>query len=141
MSALSLPSAPNISDPVSLLADPARVARVGAKAYARIVQAWGLDNAAAAGLIGVSARTWTRIKQGEWTGRFSQDQQMRLSAIVGLYKALHLYFSEPLADEWVSLPNTAALFAGRAPVQFMAAGGLPALIDTRNYMDALRGGV
>lgn len=116
-------------------------ARVAAKAYARIAAAWGLSNQVAAELIAVSPRTWARMKTGEWTGRLNRDQLMRVSAITGLYKALHLYFSDALADRWVSLRNTGPLFAGREPIEAMIDGGLPAIMETRNYVDALRGGV
>lgn len=120
--------------------DDDRVASVAAKAYARIVDAWGLNNQVAAGLIAVSPRTWARMKTGEWTGRLNRDQLMRVSAITGLYKALHLYFSDALADRWVRLRNSGPMFAGREPVETMIEGGLPAIMETRNYVDALRGG-
>ena len=120
--------------------DSDQIASVAAKAYARIAGAWKLSNAVAAELIAVSPRTWARIKTGNWTGTMKRDQLMRVSAVAGLYKALHLYFSDGLADRWVSLANTGPLFGGRAPSDFMVEGGLPAMIDTRNYVDALRGG-
>ncbi|MGH1478967.1 MAG: antitoxin Xre-like helix-turn-helix domain-containing protein [Geminicoccales bacterium] len=120
--------------------DDDRVASVAAKAYARIADAWSLNNQAAAGLIAVSPRTWARMKTGEWAGRLSRDQLMRVSAITGLYKALHLYFSDALADRWVGLRNAGPMFAGREPIEAMIEGGLPAIMETRNYVDALRGG-
>ncbi len=120
--------------------DDDRVVSVAAKAYARIVDAWGFNNQVAAGLIAVSPRTWARMKTGEWAGRLNRDQLMRVSAITGLYKALHLYFSDALADRWVSLRNSGPMFAGREPVETMIEGGLPAIMETRNYVDALRGG-
>ena len=120
--------------------DSDQIANVAAKAYARIADAWKLNNAVAAELIAVSPRTWARIKTGDWTGTLKRDQLMRISAVTGLYKALHLYFSDGLADRWVSLANTGPLFGGHAPSDVMVEGGLPAMIDTRNYVDALRGG-
>ena len=121
--------------------DDDRVAGVAAKAYARIAAAWSLTNKVAAELIAVSPRTWARMKAGNWAGRLNRDQLMRISAITGLYKALHLYFSDALADRWVALRNTGPMFGGRDPVDMMIDGGLPAIMDTRNYVDALRGGV
>lgn len=121
--------------------DPQRVAHVAAKAYARITEIWGLSNAQAADLIDVSARTWARMKTGTWSGTLKRDQLMRISALTGLYKALHLYFGEALADRWIALPNEGPLFRGRTPVVAMTEGGLPAQMDARNYVDALRGGM
>lgn len=118
-----------------------QVAAVAVKAYARIVGAWKLNSRAAAALIAVSPRTWARMKSGAWSGRLNRDQLLRVSAITGLYKALHLYFGDALADRWVSLNNSGPLFSGRDPVNTMVDGGLPVIIETRNYVDALRGGV
>ena len=121
--------------------DHDHVARVAAKAYARIMAAWKLNNNEAADLIAVSPRTWARMKTSAWAGRLSKDQLMRVSAITGLYKGLHLYFSDTLADRWITLRNTGPMFGGRSPAEAMIEGGLPAIIETRGYVDALRGGV
>lgn len=118
-----------------------RVAGVALRAYARIAAAWKLPNASAAQLIGVSERTWGRIKADKWNGALDQDQLMRVSAVTGLYKALHLYFSDKLADQWVRMANKGASFGGHKPIDLMMAGGLPAIMDIRDYVDALRGGV
>ena len=61
--------------------------------------------------------------------------------MVGVYKGLHLLFSEPLADEWVRRPNQESLFGGVSPIDYMIAGGIPAMLETRSYVDALRGGL
>ena len=129
------------ADSVSLdKVDPARIARVSAAAFSRIAEAWGLGNETAAQLLDISPRTFARMKAGGWSGRLGRDQLMRVSAVTGLYKGLHLYFSDELADRWVALPNTGPLFEGRTPVETMIEGGLPAILATRNYVDALRGG-
>ncbi len=117
-----------------------RTFEVAAKAFARLADAWGLTNADAAALLGVSARTWSRMKAGD-SPRPDQDLLMRISGVVGLYKGLHLYFSDALADRWPKLANTGAPFMNRSPVDYMKAGGLPAILETRGYVDALRGGV
>lgn len=128
------------SDPLEIEDIDARdVARVAATAWTRVADIWQLDNASAAALVGVSLRTWARMKKPDWSGRLNQDQLLRVSALVGLYKALHLYFSDELADHWPTLPNTGPLFVGSSPVDTMLTGGLPRVLDVRNYVDALRG--
>ncbi len=117
-----------------------RTFQVAAKAFARLADAWGLTNADAAALLGVSMRTWSRMKAGE-IPRPDQDLLMRISGVVGLYKGLHLYFSDKLADRWPKLANSGAPFMNRTPVEYMKTGGLPAILETRGYVDALRGGV
>lgn len=114
---------------------------VALKAYRRLAEVWELTNDEAAALADVMPRTWGRMKQDGWPGRLSQDQRLRLSALVGLYKGLRLYFSDSLADRWVKRDNTGPLFQGASPLVFMRAGGLPAILLTRNYVDALRGGL
>lgn len=116
-------------------------AQVGLKAFRRLVGAWSLTNEEAARLLDVTDRTWGRMKREGWSGRVSQDQLLRLSALIGLYKGLHLYFSAPLADRWVKLANAGPLFRGATPLAFMVEGGLPAILRTRTYLDALRGGM
>lgn len=118
-----------------------KLADAGLDAFRRLTGLWRLGNDEAAALLDVTERTWARMKKPGWSGRISQDQLLRLSALVGLYKGLHLYFSDRLADAWVARPNTGPLFAGAAPLAFMIAGGLPAILDTRDYVDALRGGL
>ncbi|MBU2485795.1 MAG: DUF2384 domain-containing protein [Alphaproteobacteria bacterium] len=131
----------DLADAVSLAAiDPARIARVSATAFSRIAEAWRLGGEAAAQLLDISPRTFARMKAGDWSGRLSRDQLMRVSAVTGLYKGLHLYFSDELADRWVSMRNTGPLFDGRAPIEAMIEGGLPAILATRSHIDALRGG-
>ncbi len=113
---------------------------VAVKAFRRLAEAWALGSDEAAALADVAPRTWARVRQGDWKGRLGQDQRLRLSALVGLYKGLHLYFSDELADTWVKRANAGPLFRGESPLAFMRAGGLPAIIATRAYVDAVRGG-
>jgi len=125
----------------ALLHGNAEAAALAAKALARIAEAWRLRNEEAGRLLDVSGRTWNRMKTGAWSGRLSQDQMLRASGVIGLYKALHLYFADALADDWVRLPNAGPAFANRRPLDAMIEGGLPAILSTRDYVDALRGGV
>lgn len=113
---------------------------VALKAIGRVFQAWRLPNAEAARLSDMSLRTWGRAK-AVGTASLTQDQRLRASALVGVYKALHLYFGDELADKWPTMANRGPLFRGRTPVAYMIEGGLPAIIETRNYVDAVRGGV
>lgn len=114
---------------------------VGVKAFSRIAAAWGLDAVRTAKLADVAPRTWARMAAGEWKGELTHDQTLRLSALVGVYKGLHLYFSDELADRWPTLPNAGPLFLGDKPVDMMVQGGLPAIMNVRDYVDAVRGGM
>ena len=111
------------------------------KAVLRLVEAWGGSNAEGAALLGVSESTWDRMKAGTWEGVLSQDQLTRASALIGLFKGLHLLFANDMADRWPKLANKAPVFDRLSPVQAMIAGGIPRMLETRQYIDALRGGL
>ncbi|OOY03204.1 antitoxin Xre-like helix-turn-helix domain-containing protein [Thioclava sp. F28-4] len=119
------------------LQDPAQIAAVALKAYARIVKAWGLSEKEAAGLADMSESERTRARKSDFAGELTQDQLLHLSAVVGIYQALELYFSEPLARSWFTRPNTGPLFGGRRPVETAIEGGLPQILAIRTYLDAL----
>lgn len=114
---------------------------VALKAFARIAEAWSLTTHEAAALADMSDSTWKRAKKLGYAGALTRDQMLRLSAIVGLYKSLELFFSEPIASAWVGLANGGPEFDGARPVDAMIAGGLPKILRVREYVDALRGGM
>ena len=102
---------------------------------------WKLNAGEIALLAGFSERSWARAKAGSWPGTLSQDQMTRASTLIGIFKGLKLLFSDPLANEWVRLPNRNRLFGGRTPIEAMIAGGIPLLLEVRRHVDALRGGL
>jgi uncharacterized protein (DUF2384 family) len=121
--------------------EPVSMDATAVKAMVRLFAAWKISVPDSAMLAGVSPRTWNRMKAGTWSASLSQDQMMRASGLVGVYKGLHLYFSDELADQWVQMPNQGNLFNGSTPAAFMVSGGLPAILRVREYIDALRGGM
>jgi hypothetical protein len=127
---------------LSLPETRAQLTPAAMKGFVKLGECWRLTSKQASALLGEgSERTWFRMKAREWDGALSQDALTRISALVGIYKALHLLFSKPLADEWVRIQNSEELFSGRSPLEFMIAGGIPAMLNTRGYVDALRGGL
>lgn len=69
------------------------------------------------------------------------DRLLRISYLVGIFKALNVLYSEELADAWIRLPNTNRIFGGRPPLAYMVKGGLPAMQTVRRLLDARRGGM
>ena len=120
--------------------DRARLSPVAIKAFLALMKAWGLSNAEAAALIGVSASSLDRIKRGA-RPMLSQDQLTRVSALVGVFKGLHLLFADSTADDWIRRSNTGPLFDRRTPIEAMIEGGIPQMLDVRRYVDAVRGGL
>lgn len=121
--------------------DRRRLTGAAVKAVLRLVEAWNGSNADGAALLGVSPSTWDRMKAGTWEGTLSQDQLTRASALIGMFKGLHLLFADDMADRWPQLPNRAPVFDRRSPVEAMIEGGIPRMLETRLYIDALRGGL
>ena len=104
-------------------------------------EAWGLTNAQAAALFDVPTATWSRMKAGSYAGRLDQDKVTRASLIIGLFKGLRLLFNGPLTFGWPKTVNTGPGFDGRTPIEVMIAGGIPAMMQVRQHVDALRGGL
>lgn len=135
--ALAPPPPPNFASEV----ERAQFTPVALKALKRLLEAWGVTGQDAAALLGVSATTWDRMRAGRWAGTLSQDQLTRASALIGVYKGLHLLFADGLADRWPGLPNRNPLFGGRTPLAAMIEDGIPGLIEARRLVDAMRGGL
>lgn len=114
---------------------------VALKAFSNVVAEWQLPIHEAAALADMSESTWKRARKPGYSGDLTHDQILRLSAVVGIYKALKLYFSDPIALRWMVLPNEGPLFSGERPVDTMIRDGLPQFLQVRTYLDALRGGV
>ncbi len=130
--------------------DPERVRRLREQArihISRIVSARPAKfNALAQAIVSKLAALW-HLNEEEATGLFSdiqpgrdltEGQFIRLSALLGIRKALHVWFSLPLADDWPLRPNTAPTFKGRRPLDVMIEGGLDKILETRLHLDQNR---
>jgi hypothetical protein len=121
--------------------DRGRLSPVAIKAMRRLADRWGLKGQESAALLGVSASTWDRMATGKWDQSLSQDQLTRVSALVGVFKGLHLLFADEMADRWTRLRNKGPLFENRTPIDAMIEDGIPMMLDVRRHVDALRGGL
>lgn len=136
-------STPQPSGPQTFAAeaDRERLSKTALKAFRRLADRWELSNVEAAALLGVSSSTWDRIKADRWDGALSQDQLTRVSAMVGVFKGLHLLFADGMAERWPRLPNRGPVFERLSPIAAMIEGGIPRMLEARQYVDALRGGL
>src|SRR5580704_2209193 len=121
--------------------DRSRLSPTAINAMKRIAEHWALRGQEAAALLGVSPSTWDRMAAGKWDKSLSQDQLTRVSAVVGVFKGLHLLFADEMANRWARLRNKGPLFDNRTPIEAMIEGGIPAMLDVRRHVDALRGGL
>ncbi len=134
-------SAPTIPQTFADAADRERLTPAALEAIRRIAAAWRFTGEDAAALLGVSTSTWDRIQADTRRSSLSQDQLMRVSALIGVFKGLHLLFGDEMADRWPRLANSGPLFGNLTPIEAMIQGGIPRMIDVRRYVDALRGGL
>lgn len=122
-------------------ADRDRLSPAALIALRNLARAWRLTGTEAAALVGVSETTWDRIKGNVWSQTLSQDQMMRVSALIGVFKGLHLLFADDMAERWVRLRNSGPLFGNLTPIEAMIERGIPGMIEIRHHVDALRGGL
>jgi len=117
-----------------------RLSAPALKAFFNIMARWRVrDQDARALLGGVTNGPYYEMKRAP-DRLLDTDRLTRISLLVGIFKALHVLYSEDLADRWIQLPNTNRIFAGSTPLQYMIRGGLPALQTVRRLLDARRAG-
>ena len=109
--------------------------------FLRIMELWQIRDTDARQLLGgLSTGSYHGFKKQQAERVLSQDTLSRVSLLIGIFKALNILYSESLADQWVTLPNTNSLFRGATPLAFMLQGGLPGILEVRRLLDARRGG-
>ena len=111
------------------------------KAFVKIAGKWRLSESQARGLLGgIASSTFHAWKSEPKQQRLTQDTLTRISLVIGIYKALHIYFGDAWADRWVTLGNRGSMFAGTAPIEYMIRQGQPGMVQVRRMLDAWRGG-
>lgn len=111
------------------------------KAFVKTARKWGLTESQARGLLGgIASSTFHAWKTEPKKQKLTQDTLLRISLVIGIYKALHIYFGEDWADRWVTLANRGSLFNGVAPIDYMIRHGQPGMFQVRRMLDAWRGG-
>ena len=117
-----------------------RLSEPALRGFFNIMQRWSVrDEDARALLGGVSNGPFYEMKRDP-ARVLDADRLLRISYLVGIFKALNILYSEPLADAWVTRPNTNPLFRGDTPLSYMVRGGVPALQTVRRLLDARRAG-
>jgi hypothetical protein len=118
----------------------ARLSEPALKAFFNIMARWKVRDEDARILLGdVSNGPFYEMKRNP-DRVLERDRLTRVSYLIGIFKALRILHSEPLADEWVHLPNSNPVFGGQTPLVHMMRGGLPALQTVRRLLDARRAG-
>ena len=111
------------------------------KAFLKIAVKWGLSESQARGLLGgIASSTFHAWKSQPKKQKLTQDTLLRISIVIGIYKALDIYFGDEWSDRWITLGNRGSMFAGSAPIDYMIRQGQPGMLQVRRMLDAWRGG-
>ena len=115
-----------------------RLMHAGLKAFFNIATAWRLQSDQEMLLLGITDLSMFHAwKQNPMTATGNAETLERISAILGIYKALQILFPDSKqADDWIQRPNTHTLFAGKPALHRMLSGHLADLLLVRQYLDA-----
>ncbi len=133
---LDLRKLPDLGD----AATRTRLSKPAIVAFFALADKWELRNENAMALLGgVSHGRYYELKKNR-KGLLSQDELTRISLLMGIFKALNILFSQRLANQWASRPNSNVMFNNVPPLQLLVRGGVPAMIGVRRLLDSRRGG-
>ena len=128
---------------LSRLEERRRLSAAALKALFNIVNHWKVRDEDVRELLGgISNGNYYQLKKNPRTPGKSldQDKLTRISYLIGIFKSLNILYSQRLADQWIQLPNSNPIFAGRTPLDYILRGGTPAMDMVRRLLDARRGG-
>ena len=122
-------------------AERERLSPSAIRLFLNICKKWGLNEQQSRGLLGgIASSTFHAWKTEPRGKKLDQDTLTRISLLIGIYKALNIYFGKPWADRWVTLGNQGPMFAGTSPLDYMIRQGQPGIIQVRRMLDSWRGG-
>lgn len=110
------------------------------RGFLNIAKKWKLTEEQSRALLGGLASSTFHAWKTTPKRALDQDTLTRISLIIGIYKALSIYFGKPWADRWITLENRGPLFSGRTPLAYMMQRGQPGMVEVRRMLDAWRGG-
>ena len=120
----------------------ARLSASALKGFFRVANRWSLRDVDAKQLLGdVTNGPYYEMKRHPDKRVLDPDTLLRISYLLGIFKALSSLHGQPLADEWISLPNSNRIFGGGTPLGYMIRGGLPAMSTVRRLLDARQTGL
>ena len=133
---LDLRKLPDLTDPGTRK----RLSPVAIEAVLKIADKWCLKSDDAMRLLGgISNGRYFDLKKRR-KGVLTQDELTRVSLLIGIFKALNILFSEKLANQWMSRPNSNPMFKNQPPLMFLIQGGMPGMLSIRRLLDSRRGG-
>ena len=110
----------------------------GLRAFESIADRWKLSISERSAVLGLSASTYRRARARDESATLDRNALERVSHILGIYKALHVLFSDDeRADGWID--RASSDFGGRPARERITTGLVADLVHVRRYLDAARG--
>jgi len=117
-------------------APPQSFARPGLRAFFRLAALWKLTDDEQSGLLGnpppATFETWKANSADE----VPPETLIRISYCLGIFQALGKLYPDNLANNWLKLPNSNAIYGGEAPIAYMLRNGIEGLRVTRRLLEA-----
>jgi Protein of unknown function (DUF2384) len=128
--------------------DPKARARLGGPAlrtFAVLAEAWKLSESQRLSILGFPGRStfhlWLAKARGQQEVLLPVDTLLRLSAVLGIHKALRILFARSEDEQaWLKKPHDALVFGGHPPLDLLTNGTQDGLMLVRRYLDGWRGG-
>lgn len=122
-----------------------RLSGPGLRAFLNVADHWELTEKDRLSILGQPSRSayygWVKKAQDGADLTLGVDVLLRISAILGIHKALTILFHDPdQAMIWLRGPHKAVPFSGQAPIALATSGTQDGLLSLRRYLDAWRGG-
>jgi uncharacterized protein (DUF2384 family) len=110
----------------------------GIRMFEQIADRWKLTRAERESVLGIPRSTYARLRGKPEAATLDRSTLERLSLIFGIYKALHVLFSDDeRADTWIDRPSAA--FGDRPARERITSGLISDLVAVRHYLDVARG--
>lgn len=121
--------------------DRKRASAPGLRTFHEIADRFDLSEAERTSILGEPGRStyhrWMKKAREHQPLILPLDTLLRISAILGIYKALSILFEdESQAMTWLKGPHQGTTFAGTSSMTYMIDGGYDGLMSVRRYLDA-----
>ena len=118
----------------------------GLRAFQAVADLWQLTEEERLLVLGMPSRStyygWAKAAREHGEVTFSADTLTRVSAVLGIHKALQILFAtERDGLHWLRGPHGAPLFGGQPPMALVVGGTQDGLMAVRRFLDAARVGV
>lgn len=107
----------------------------------KILSKWNCTDKEKSILLGYgSEKEFLSMLSNPQAHKFSEDEILRMSYILSIYRSLHTLFNVPEnSDNWVNKPNKGRLFKGKTAIDIMKKGEVKDLALVANYLNSIFG--